>query len=393
MRPLPHLLAAWIALAPTAVPAESIRVATYNIDLSQDAPGLMLQELQEGPEARARAAIAVIKAARPDVLVVQKLDHDLRGRTLDAFAARLAEGPEGIDYPHRFAAPVNAGVVSGLDLDGDGLVMGRGDALGWGKFPGHGGMAILSRLPIDADAARTFRNLPWRDLPGAVMPLREDGTPWLPEGAEALPLSSRSHWDVPVVLPGGARLHLLTAHPTPPLFDGPEGMNRLRNRDEILFFVRYLDGWAPRDDRGRTAAAPDGSLVVLGDFNLDPEDGQGDGAAIAALVAHPRLRDPRPASAGATEAARTQGGANALHSGPAAFDTADWRDDPGPGNLRVSYLLPSGDLDVTGAGVFWPAEGDPGAELLAEAPPHRLVWADIAVPAPEPALDQDRPGG
>ena len=46
---------------------------------------------------------------RPDVLVLQKFDHDLRGRALAAFADLLRAGPEGIDYPHRFAAPVNAG--------------------------------------------------------------------------------------------------------------------------------------------------------------------------------------------------------------------------------------------------------------------------------------------
>ena len=154
----------------------------------------------------------------------------------------------------------------------------------------------------------------------------------------------------------------------------------LRSRDETRFFTDYLDGVAFADDQGRTAAAPDGPLVVLGDFNLDPADGAGDRDAIAALIGHPRLQDPVPASAGAAAAASRDGGANARHKGPPGADTADWRDDPGPGNLRVDYVLPSADLQVAGAGVFWPAPGEPLADRVAEGPPHRLVWVDIRLP-------------
>jgi hypothetical protein len=68
--------------------------------------------------------------------------------------------------------------------------------------------------------------------------------------------------------------------------------------------------------------------------------------------------------------------------GDPALDTADWSDD-GPGNLRVSYILPSRDLNVTGVGVFWPAQNDPLAALLGSdgfaAGPHRLVWVDIKI--------------
>jgi hypothetical protein len=378
------LLAFLLVVCPAAL-ADTLRVATYDVDLARDGPGLLYQELLEGPGPDVRAAAAAIRAARPDVLVIQKFDHDLRGRALDAFAALLAEDPDGVDYPHRFAPPVNAGVASGLDLDGDGEAAGWGDGLGWGKFTGHGGMAVLSRLPIDAAAARTFRALRWRDLPGAALPARPDGTPFLgPEAEAALPLSSRSHWDVPVVLPDGGRLHLLTAHPTPPLFDGPEGLNRLRNRDEVRFWIAYLDGAALVDDAGRAAGAPDAPLVLVGNLNLDPLDGQGEREAAQRLLAHPRLGDPAPASAGGAAAAARQGGANARHLGDPALDTADWRDEPGPGNLRVSYVLPSVDLDVTGAGVLWPEDGEPLAAALAEGTPHRLVWVDLAPPRLDP---------
>ena len=78
---------------------------------------------------------------------------------------------------------------------------------------------------------------------------------------------------------------------------------------------------------------------------------------------------------------KRQGGANADHTGDPALDTADWRDEPGPGNLRVDYVLPSRDLIVTGSGVFWPAPDDPAFRLIGSGKPassdHRLVWIDI----------------
>ena len=61
--------------------------------------------------------------------------------------------------------------------------------------------------------------------------------------------------------------------------------------------------------------------------------------------------------------------------------TADWAED-GPGNLRVSYVLPSANWQVVDAGVFWPAPDDSAAGLLGDdgllAGVHHLVWVDIA---------------
>jgi hypothetical protein len=361
-----------VALAPVGAAAETVRLATYDVGLSRDGAGVLLHDLGN-PDAAISAVVRVIQAVRPDVLLLAKFDHDLRGRALAAFLDLLRRGPDGIDYAYSFAPPVNAGVPSGLDLDGDGLVMGRDDALGWGRFPGHGAMALVSRLPIDAEAARTFREFRWAELAQAQMPANPDGTPYFGTAAAALPLSSRSHWDVPVALPGGGSLHVLAAYPTPPLFDGPEARNARRNHDEIAFWARYLDGAEIRDDQGRVAGPPEGPLAVLGDLNADPNDGAGLRDGIAALLAHPQLQDPRPESAGAAAAADPD------HAGPPELDTADWRDD-GPGNLRVDYVLPSAVLEVTGAGVFWPAPGDPMAEVAAVASDHRLVWVDIVVP-------------
>lgn len=371
------MLRAFLILLLSCAPlqAETLRIATFEPGLSRDGAGVLLGDLADDSEPDVEAALAVIRAARPDILLLTRFDHDMRGRALEAFVRLLAEGPEGIDYAHRFDGPVNAGVPSGLDLDGDGLVSGWNDARGWGKYPGHGGMAILSRLPLDDAAARSFHELRWADLPGATLPVHPDGRPWPDaEAAAAFRLSSRSHWDVPVILPDGGRLHLLAANPTPPLFDGAEALNRLRNRDEIRFWSLYLDGTALPDDGGLLASAPEAPVVVLGNLNADPVDGAGFKDGIAGLLAHPRLQDPRPESPGAAAAA------NPEHSGPPAIDTADWDDgSDGPGNLRVDYVLPDARLSVVDAGVVWPVRGDRLAAAAGTAP-HRLVWVDVALP-------------
>lgn len=57
--------------------------------------------------------------------------------------------------------------------------------------------------------------------------------------------------------------------------------------------------------------------------------------------------------------------------------------DPPTGPLRVSFVLPSADLTVTGSGVVWPTEGTPAAEALGPVdnwPRHRLVWVDVTLP-------------
>ena len=53
---------------------------------------------------------------------------------------------------------------------------------------------------------------------------------------DALRLSSKNHVDVPVEV-NGEIVHILAAHPTPPVFDGPEDRNGLRNHDEIRFWA------------------------------------------------------------------------------------------------------------------------------------------------------------
>ncbi len=121
------------------------------------------------------------------------------------------EGAEAIRYPYHFCAPSNTGIDSGFDLDGDGALGGPGDAFGYGLFPGQYGMVVFSMYPIDRAGTRTFQRFLWRDMPGALLPDRHTA-----KEKELLRLSSKSHWDVPIMI-GEKRVHFLASHPTPPV--------------------------------------------------------------------------------------------------------------------------------------------------------------------------------
>jgi hypothetical protein len=133
-----------------------VRIATFNASLSRRGAGLTLRDLVEAKRPRVLAVAEIIQRVRPDVLLINELDHDAGGAALAALVALLETGrggARGIAYRWTFLAPVNTGEPTGLDLDGDGETAGPGDARGWGVFPGQFGMAILSRLPLDAAAA------------------------------------------------------------------------------------------------------------------------------------------------------------------------------------------------------------------------------------------------
>jgi hypothetical protein len=371
-----------IADAPPPKLVGTLRFATWNVSLNRNAPGALERELAGGRSAQALTIAAALRRVRPDVLLLNEFDHDAAGRAAALFHDLYLAGTRAdidarpLSYRVRFSAPVNTGLRSGFDLDRDGRRDGPGDALGFGRFPGQYGMVVYSRLPIDTRRVRTFQMLRWREMPGALLP-----PGWYPPAAEAiLPLSSKSHWDLPISIGAGRRIHLLASHPTPPAFDGDEDRNGRRNHDEIRFWVDYLDperaAWI-RDDAGRAGGlAVDADFVIAGDLNADPQDGGSHPAAIAQLLAQARVRaEPVPRSRGAELAAARQGGINLAQRGAAAEDTADFGDaPPGPGNLRVDYVLPSRSLAICASGVYWPAEDD----ALARASDHRLVWVDLS---------------
>lgn len=312
----------------------------------------MLRDILRQDDPQAEAALDVIAAARADVILLSDVDYDHGQAGLGAIVAGLAK--RGLTYGHRFAAVPNAGIPTELDLDGDGRLRGPRDALGYGRFSGDGGLAILSRFPL-GDVTDLSERL-WRDLPGsAARQVLSD------DALAVVPVSSIAQWIVPVDV-AGVRLSLMTLVSSPPVFDGPEDRNGLRNRDELRIWQMVLDG-------AGGVPVPEWP-VLLGHANLDPLDGQGHRHAITALLEHPMLQDPRPRSAGGAAALNPAG-----HRGDPALDTANWQDGPGP--LRVDYILPSASLRVVDSGVLWPGDDTALGRAAETAGAAKLVWVDL----------------
>lgn len=370
-------------------PAE-VRFATFNASLNRAAAGDLVRDLSTPDDAQAAAVAETIQRTDPDVLLVNEFDHVEGGAAADLFRENYLEVPHNgapaVDYPYAYVAPVNTGVPSGLDLDNNGSVGGGNDALGFGAFPGQYGMVVYSKFPIDTDAVRTFQDFLWKDMPGAKLP-DDPATPapadwYSPDELDAVRLSSKSHWDVPIRI-GRETVHFLVSHPTPPVFDGPEDRNGLRNHDEIRLWADYVRDRADYlyDDEGERGGLERGSrFVIAGDQNSDPLDGDSVAGSAQQLLDNPAVNTRvTPTSRGAVEAAQRDGGVNLTHLGDPRFDTADFSEPPG--NIRADYVLPDRSTRITGAGVFWPESTDPLFRLVGTFPfpasDHRLVWVDV----------------
>lgn len=344
-------LAAWPVWAETI-----IRIATFNTELHRNGPGLLLRDILSEEDPQVEAVAKIIARTMPDIIALQGIDYDHDLSALGALRSRIEH--YGHYMPHIFAARPNTGMSTGLDLDDDGRLGRARDAQGYGEFAGQGGMAVLSRFPIAEDEVQDFSARLWRDMPDALLRL-EDGTPLLSNDVAGVQrLSTVGHWDVPIVVEE-ERLHLLTFHASPPVFDGTEDRNGRRNHDEIIFWLHYLDG--------AIGVPPEGKFILAGDANLDPKDGDGRKEAILRLLSDERVVDPQPLRKGDV----TQGEGQ---RGDPRLDTVDWPG-PEPGSLRVSYILPSATLEVRDSGIV--ADAEEGH--IATASRHRLVWVDLLV--------------
>lgn len=326
----------WLILWGSVAAADSLRIATYNAGLSREGPGLLLRDIKRGKSPDINAAVARIIAANPDILALQGFDWDHDNAALQAFNALLTEDGKG--YRYLLSLRPNTGMATGLDMDGNGRLGQARDAQGFGSFSGQNGIAVLSRFPILFDDVRDFSELLWADLPGAVLPKHADGRPFPSTQAQSMQrLSSTGHWVVPIQPPDAPLVTVLTYQAGPPVFDGPEDRNGLRNRDENRFWSLYLDGNFGPPPRQR--------FILAGGANLDPHLGEGLRDAIADLLSDPRLNDP--------------------------FDnwapTVTWNN---VGAMRVDYVLPSADLEVL-------AKGQAESQSGQEHGNHSLVWVDI----------------
>lgn len=367
-----------------------IRVATYNAALNRPYDGALKQVLTsfnatdpKSFDAQAIAVALVIRYTRPAILLLNEFDYDETGASTSAFCLHYLENPNlpgselapPIYYPERFSAPVNTGVPSGRDFDKDGVASDKaGDALGFGDFPGQYGMLVLSQYPLDVGAFRSFQHFLWADMPNAKLPqksVNQGGGDWYDrEDLATLPLSSKSHWDLPIKI-GNQVLHFLCSHPTPPVFDGEERRNACRNHDEIRFWRDYTQGESyMTDDNGLSGGLNQSAeFIIAGDLNSSLKEGDAFSQSLRSLLQSLQLRHvDLPISQGAAE--------HSSNKPWGKWHTASWR-------LCADYVLylraDNRAFSVQNSAVFWPNKIDVMNAYVRQASDHRLVYLDLVV--------------
>jgi len=352
---------------------ENIRFATFNTALYREEHGVLKQDLQNGEDEQIKIIAQIIQEVRPDVLALQEFDYDPRGEYLDLFQKNYLEqswnNSEPITYGYAMAFSSNTGIPTHKDLNNDKNIHSPEDAYGYGQYPGQYAFAILSKYPLDTSAMRTFRKFLWKDMPGAALPVKEDGSPYYSEEVlDIFRLSSKNHVDIPVLI-NNRIVHALIAHPTPPVFDGKADRNGHRNHDEIRLFADYISGQnGPSylyDDSGNKAnLKPSAPFVIMGDMNADPQRGDTYQNPIMQFLDHPQVNES--AALGDNVPFHISETGDTLHT-TAVFD------------MRIDYVLPSDEFQVQSSGVYWPKEGDADAQLTKgrQGSDHRLVWMDV----------------
>lgn len=361
---------------------DTLRFASFNVSMFRNTEGVLLNELGNPISPQVQRIAAIIQKVRPDVIALMEFDYDKDSKALSIFKDNFLDvsqnGFDTIDYKYACSISSNTGVLSSVDIDGNGSVSLPGDAYGFGNFPGQYAFAILSKYPFDEENFRTFKNFLWKDMPNALLPTNTNGSSYYSDAAlDVFRVSSKNHADIPIILPSGEKVHVLLSHPTPPVFDGAEDRNGKRNHDEIRLFSDYISNESYlKDDKGNTGGLPAGeNFVIMGDLNADPADGDSANNAILQLLNHPLVNqdiangDKIPSSEGGAEHNQSSGDV-----GDPAHDTSFF-------GLRIDYVLPSATFDVLDSGVFWPAKADPLHVLVEDrsASDHLCVWADMVL--------------
>ncbi len=365
---------------------KQIRVATFNVSMEATNyrnapddelnPNALKEQLVTGKNLQIKNIAEIIQRTRPDIVLLNEFDYIEDHRFgVTAFVKNYLNQPQKpdtkpIDYPYFFVAPVNTGVPSPFDFNRDGVANGKGgDAWGYGNYPGQYAMVVLSQFPIDRKNIKTFQYFRWKDMPGALRPKipASDEYWYSDEQWHEFRLLSKSMWDIPILW-NNQSMHVLALHPTPPVFDGPENRNGLRNHDEIRLLADYLSGASYIYDDTKTPAVFSGErFVVMGDLNASIHSKETYAGTMEMLLEHPLINaEVTPMSTG--------GKRNSPKDKFASEHTAIWKS-------RADYVLPSKKgFKVLSGGVFWPEPKQRLFRLVKDrsaSSDHRLVYLDL----------------
>jgi hypothetical protein len=368
----------------------TLKIATFNV--SMDATNYVGRDVKKATNQVLKTQLAngnqqikniaeIIQRTRPDIILLNEFDYISDPKEgIELFISKYLNVAQqndlsAIDYPYYYYATVNTGKPSPFDLTGDGKATGtQGDAWGFGFFEGQYGMMLLSQYPINTQDIRTFQHFKWKDMPNALRPIEpKTGQPFYNDEIwEQYPLSSKSHWDVPVNI-NGSIVHVLASHPTPPVFDGPEDRNGSKNHDEVRFWLDYItpnNASYIYDDKGdKGGLATNARFVVMGDQNSSSTEGNSRKEAISGLLTSKLTND--------TVIPQSQGGDLHKSDNPLSkHHTAYW-------GMRADYVLPSTfGFDVIDNGVFWPHTTQETYRLIKDrnaSSDHRLVWSHLKI--------------
>lgn len=364
---------------------ENIRIASFNVSMEalnylppgENPTGSELNSALLSQHQQIKNVAEIIQRTNADIILLNEFDYIAKPENgielfLNRYLSKSQRGATPIDYPYYYYSTVNTGEP--LNFTDDRTQKNNPSNHGFGYFPGHFAMVLLSKYPIDHDNIRTFQHFLWKDMPNALQPIDPStNAPWYDDAVwQQLRLSSKSHWDIPVKV-NDEVVHILASHPTPPVFDGEEDRNGKRNHDEVRFWLDYIsadNGNYIYDDNKKLAGLGDNKrFVIVGDLNASPTEGDAINQAITSLVNNKLIIN--------INTPKSEGGQ--LHSPDiehAAYHTAAWR-------MRADYVLPSKAGFISNqSGVYWPIESHELHRLVKDrkaSSDHRLVWHDLTI--------------
>ena len=300
---------------------DPIRFATFNASLNRSAPAELTRLICKRPRRRPTNDSAQLRRGardrrdqRPRRAADQRVRHRRRRRhrrPVAMFAALAG-------YHYFFTAPSNTGVPAGFDLNNNGMVGGATThRIRRVSRPVRHGRVL--EVPDRPDAVRTFQPFLGRTCPAhCCRPTRRLESWYSPDELAVFPLSSKSHWDVPIDVGRqdvSTSSSVIRPHPCsmePRTATAPATSTRSASGRTTSSRARRGTSTTTRAarwswSRARRSSLPATRTPTRSTAIRCP-------GAIQQLLDHPRVNDRSlRAATGAVEATVLQGGANAAH--------------------------------------------------------------------------------